>query len=249
MSETVLILGSTSGIARALARRLAAGGARLVLAARDPEGLADQVADLEARSGAEVAAEPFDALDLDGLPELFRRCLVRAGGAVDGVVLAHGVLPDQLAVQSDPAAARRSLEVNLTSAVVLLGLAADHLEARGNGWIAAISSVAGDRGRQSNYVYGCAKAGLSAFLSGLRNRLARRNVHVLTVKPGFVDTAMTRGLVKPGSPLVASPDRVSRDIERAIRRRRNVLYTPWFWRPIMLVVRLVPEPLFKRLGL
>ncbi len=141
------------------------------------------------------------------------------------------------------------MEINLTSAVVLLSLFANYLEDRRSGYLAVISSVAGDRGRQSNYTYGAAKAGLTAYLQGLRNRLYRSGVHVLTVKPGFVDTPMTHGRVNPDSPLVASPARVARDIDWAIRRRRNVIYTPWFWRPIMLAVRLVPEFVFKRLRL
>ncbi len=115
--------------------------------------------------------------------------------------------------------------------------------------IAAISSVAGDRGRQSNYIYGAAKAGLTAYLQGLRNRLFFAGVHVLTIKPGFVATAMTDGLVNPNSPLLATPQQVARDIDRALRCRQNVLYTRWFWRPIMLIIRWIPEPVFKRLKL
>ncbi len=126
---------------------------------------------------------------------------------------------------------------------------ADQLEGSGGGWIAVISSVAGDRGRQSNYVYGSAKGALSIYLQGLRNRLSRHGVHVLTIKPGYVDTPMIRGQAAAGSRLVATPERVAADIHRAIRRRRDVLYTPWFWRPIMLVVRSVPERIFKRLRL
>src|SRR5262249_38784825 len=117
------------------------------------------------------------------------------------------------------------------------------------GYLAAISSVAGDRGRQSNYVYGAAKSALSTYLQGLRNRLWHKGVHVATIKPGFVDTTMTRGRLNPRSRLVASPERGARDIDRALRRRQNVLYTPWFWRPILRVITLIPEPIFKRLRL
>src|SRR6516164_9862855 len=126
---------------------------------------------------------------------------------------------------------RQSLDVNFLSAAELLEIAAAYFEPRRSGFIAAISSVAGDRGRQSNYTYGAAKAGLTAYLQGLRNRLWRAGVHVLTVNPGFVDTPMTRGRINPNSLLVATPERVARDIDRALRRRRDVLYTPWFWRP------------------
>jgi short-subunit dehydrogenase len=132
---------------------------------------------------------------------------------------------------------------------LLLEKFATMMESQRGGCLAAISSVAGDRGRQSNYIYGAAKAGLSTFLDGLRNRMFRVGVHVLSIKPGFVDTPMTLGKINPRSPLVASPDRVARDIDRALLRRENVLYTPWFWWPIMKVIRLVPEPIFKRLGL
>ena len=124
-------------------------------------------------------------------------------------------------------------------------MAANHLERRGAGYLAAISSVAGDRGRQSNYTYGIAKAGLTAYLQGLRNRLFHAGVHVLTINPGFTDTPMTRGKVDPKSPMVASPERVARDIDRTIRKRRNVLYTPWFWGPIMMIIRLVPESVLR----
>ncbi len=249
MSETVLVLGATSGIARALCRLLAIRGDRLVLAARDDEALATLAADLTTRTAAHPETVAFDAVDLAGAAAFFERCLAAAGGAFDGVVLCFGTLPDQEAAFRDPDAARAALEVNLVAPIVLLDLAAAHLEERGHGWIAAISSVAGDRGRQSNFLYGSAKSGLSAYLSGLRNRLAARGVHVLTVKPGFVDTAMTQGVVDPRSPLLASPEKVARDIERAIRRRRDVLYTPWFWRVVMLVIRNIPERVFKRMKL
>jgi short-subunit dehydrogenase len=156
---------------------------------------------------------------------------------------------EQILSEVDPEQAARTIDVNFKSYVSLLNAAAMHLRERGGGFLCALSSVAGDRGRQSNYTYGAAKAGLSAYLQGLRNRLAPHGVTVITVKPGFVDTAMTWGLLKAGSALVASPQRVARDIVNAIATRRDVLYTPWFWRWIMLVIRLIPERVFKRLRL
>jgi short-subunit dehydrogenase len=141
------------------------------------------------------------------------------------------------------------IDVNYTSAVSLLGLAAAHFASKKTGCICAVSSVAGDRGRQSNFLYGSTKAALTAHLQGLRNRLFRAGVAVVTIKPGFVDTAMTWGLVNPASPLVASPKRVARDMARAIERRANVVYSPWFWRWIMAIIRAIPEPLFKRMKL
>ena len=187
-------------------------------------------------------------MDFAGHGEFLSRCLSRPD-PIDGVILCYGSLPDQRQTEMAADDARRAIDVNFTSAVAILSPLASYLESRRSGYLAAISSVAGDRGRQSNYTYGAAKAGLTVYLQGLRNRLYRSGVHVLTIKPGFVDTPMTRGLLNPNSPLVASPARVARDIDRAIRRRRNTLYTPWFWRPIMFAIRMVPEPIFKRMKL
>jgi short-subunit dehydrogenase len=170
-------------------------------------------------------------------------------GGLDGVILCHGYMVDQARAQADFSEAQRTIDVNLTSAISLLERLAVYFGQRGAGVIAGISSVAGDRGRQSNYIYGAAKAGFSTYLQGLRNRLFSVGVHVLTVKPGFFATAMTDGLVNPNSPLLATPDQVARDVDRALRRRQNVVYTRWFWRPIMFVIRSIPEPVFKRLKL
>ena len=150
------------------------------------------------------------------------------------------------------------IDVNFSAAVSVLNRFADYFELphpalsqgeRVQRYICGISSVAGERGRQSNYIYGATKAAFTTYLAGLRNRLQRSGVAVITVKPGFVDTSMTWGRLNPDSPLVAQPERVGRDIVRAIRKRKNVIYTPWFWAGIMLIIRLIPEPLFKRLRL
>jgi short-subunit dehydrogenase len=249
MSENVLVLGATSGIARALCHVLARRGCGLALAARNREELEKTAADLRVRYQGKVFAEPFEALAFDSHPAFFQRCRKRFGGALDGVILCHGYLPDQGESQTDFAEARRTIDINFTSAVSLLHLAAAALEQRPGSYIAAISSVAGDRGRQSNYTYGAAKAGLSAFLQGLRNRLYRAGVHVLTIKPGFVDTPMIQGRVNPRSRLVATPERVAQAIHRAILRRKNVIYTPWFWKYIMSIIGRIPEGLFKKLKL
>lgn len=247
--DNVLILGATSAIARALGRELARRGCRLVVAGRDADELERVASDLRVRYGAEAFVETFDALDFNAHPAFFARCVSHFDGDLTGVVLCHGFMADQARTDRDFTLARLTIDVNLTSAVALLNLAADHLESTGGGYLAAIGSVAGDRGRGSNYTYGAAKAGLATYLAGLRNRLHRAGVHVLTVKPGFVDTPMTQGRVNPRSPLLATSERVARDIDRAIRARRNTLYTPWFWRPILAVIRSIPEPLFKRLKL
>jgi short-subunit dehydrogenase len=249
MSENILVLGATSGIARALCHELARRGCRLVLAGRDADELGKVASDLHVRYGTDGHVEPFDALDYEGHSAFFGRCLGHFNGDLTGVVLCYGYMTDQARTETDFCQARRTIDVNLTSAVSLLSLAANHLELSRQGFIAAIASVAGDRGRQSNYTYGAAKAGLATYLQGLRNRLCRAGVHVLTVKPGFVDTPMTQGLLNPKSPLVASPARVARDIDRAIRKRKNTLYTPWFWWGILAVIRSIPEPIFKRLRL
>jgi NAD(P)-dependent dehydrogenase (short-subunit alcohol dehydrogenase family) len=170
-----------------------------------------------------------------------------AYGGLDVALVAHGVLPDQARCQADSDEALASLEVNLLSVVALLTPLANRFEAAGGGCIAVISSVAGDRGRQSNYIYGSAKGGLDRFLEGLRNRLFRSGVAVVTLKPGFVDTPMTAGLRQ--GPLFATARRAGRAVHRAIERRRDVAYIPWFWRPIMAIIRALPEPVFKRLRL
>ena len=185
-----------------------------------------------------------DALDVDGHAAALRPALTRD---LRGVVLAIGYLGDQRRAETDPAEARRILDTNLTGCVSLLTVVAAHLATSGGGFVCALSSVAGDRGRQSNYVYGAAKAGLTTYLGGLRNRYARDGVRVLTVKAGVVDTRMSAGM--PGAGLAASPERVARSVVRAITGGREVVYVPWFWRGIMLVIRAIPERVFKRLRL
>jgi short-subunit dehydrogenase len=257
MNQNVVIIGASSGIAKALAAELAADGASLVLAGRNVEELTLDAADLRVRYQHNVFVEKFDALATDTYQAFWNACVAHFAGdvnganiadrAVNGVVICHGVLPDQAESQCNLAVLRESFEVNFLSAAELLEIAAAYFEPRHTGFIAAISSVAGDRGRQSNYIYGAAKAGLSAYLQGLRNRLYHSGVHVLTIKPGFVATRMTFGKVNPNSPIVASPQRVAKDIARAIRRRRNVIYTPWIWRAILTAVCAIPETLFKRM--
>jgi short-subunit dehydrogenase len=242
-----LLVGATSGMGRAIARRLAAEGYDLILAGRRLDELALLAADLEVRFGSKNEVRPFEALDFESHPGFFEDCARFFPGGLEGVMLCHGEMPDADRAARDFALAHRCIEVNFSSAVSLLGLAASHLEERGRGWICAISSVAGDRGRPSNYVYGSTKAALSTYLSGLRARLARSGVSVVDVKPGFVDTALTYG--RPGMFLVAPPERVARDVMRGIQRDKAVVYTPPFWMAIMLVIRSIPDFLFKRVRL
>jgi short-subunit dehydrogenase len=247
MNKTVLIVGATSGIARAVAHCLAQDKYDLILAGRDLEELPKIGADLQIRHGIKVAVQPFEALDFSRHPAFFEDCLKAGGGALGGVILCQGILVSQSVAQDDFAEARRMIDINFTSMISLLNLAANHFEKQRFGFVCAISSVAGDRGRQSNYIYGATKAALNTFLEGLRVRLAKVGVPVTTVKPGFVDTKMTRGL--PGMFLVAQPERVARDICRAIRRRRDVVYTPWFWSGIMGIICGIPNFIFKRMKL
>jgi len=247
MSRSVLVLGASGALGRAIARRLAAEGHSLVLAGRRLEELERCARDLEVRYGVEVAVECYEAVAFETHPEFFEACEKRFEGGLAGVVLCHGVMPEQADAERDFALARHTIEVNYTSAVSLLGRAADAFARRGGGFVCAISSVAGDRGRPSNFHYGASKAALDAWLSGLRARVAGRGVRVVTLKPGFVDTSLTWG--RSGVLLAASPDRVARDTLDAIRRDRAIRYSPRFWAVLMWVIRCIPDPIFKRLGL
>lgn len=246
-AKGVVILGATSAIARAAAIELGRRGYEIILASRDTEENEALAADVHVRTGTRVIALPFEAEDTATHAAFVDACRDRLGDRLAGVILCFGCLDDQHAAQQDFAHARRILDVNYTGAVSILELFAAHFESRRCGFIAAVSSVAGDRGRQSNYLYGSAKAGLTAYLQGLRNRLHPAGVSVTTIKPGFVDTKMTFG--KPNLMLVAPAEKAARDIVRATLKGRNVIYTPWFWRYIMLIIRHVPEVVFKRLKL
>ena len=240
----VLIIGANSAIATEVARRYAARGARLLLLGRRAEALDATAADLRVRGGAQVATEPFEAADLPSHPALIARAW-RCWGGLDVALVAYGVLPDQDACQASAALALASFDTNACSVISVLTELANHFEAQGSGVIGVISSPAGDRGRASNYVYGAAKAAVSNFCSGLRHRLFARGVRVVTILPGFVDTPMTAALPKSG-PLWAQPGQVADDIVRALDRHNGKLYTRWFWRWIMLIVKHLPQRLFLR---
>ena len=242
-----LILGARSVIAEALARQLAAEGWDLVLAARRSDELEPTAADIRLRWGREVHLLEFDALAFDE-HESVPLTVQQKAGDFDLAIAVFGYMGDQLAARVDTDEMARTLSTNFVGAATALAHVANYLETRpGPCGIIGVSSVAGDRGRQSNYFYGSAKAGLSSYLQGLRHRLAAADVHVMTVKPGFVDTPMTEGV--DGLFLVATPERVAADILRACKRRRNVVYTPWFWRYIMWMIRMIPERIFKKMRL
>lgn len=240
----VLILGARSDMARAIAHRFAARGYPLQLAARDAAALEGDRADLQLRYGVPVTVHAYDAVAIadharfvEGLPEL-------PGIAICAV----GVMGSHEALERDPAAAVQVMRTNYEGPAHTLAILANHFEARGSGTLVGISSVAGARGRATNYVYGSAKAGFTAFLSGLRNRLAKRGVHVVTVLPGFVATKMTEGLDLPPR-LTAQPDEVAVAVERAVLRGRDVVYVRPIWRLIARIVREIPEGRFKRMRL
>jgi short-subunit dehydrogenase len=244
---TVVVLGAASAIARAVAAEFARRGYDLLLAGRDAEELERLALDLRVRHGIVARALAFDALDFPAHRAFVEACREASGDSLSGAVLCFGYLGDQSLAQADPSEAKRILDTNLVGAVSVLGLLANHFEEKKGGFLCALSSVAGDRGRQSNYVYGSAKAGLTVFLQGLRNRLSRSGVRVITIKPGFVDTAMTFG--RPGMFLVASPEAAARRIAAAVLGGADQAYVPRFWRPVMLLIRMIPEKLFKRLRL
>ncbi|MDF1562883.1 MAG: SDR family oxidoreductase [Deltaproteobacteria bacterium] len=246
MSGTVLILGATSPIARGVAEAFARRGHPLCLAARSLEEAERLARDLELRFGIETGARAFEAEAVETHRDLLEAVDACRDG-LGGVVLAFGALGDAEEAARDFEAAAHLIDVNYRGAVSVLTHAAELLEQKGHGFLAVLSSVAGDRGRKSNYVYGSAKAGLTAYTQGLRGRLHPAGVRVLTVKPGFVDTAMTFG--KPGVFAVADPRRVGEGIVRALERGEDVVYLPRFWRGIMTVLRHVPEVIFKRLDL
>ncbi|MDR3088494.1 MAG: SDR family oxidoreductase [Desulfobulbaceae bacterium] len=241
---TMLILGAASDIARATALAFACEGWDLIVAGRKEEILQKIAADISLRSGRTVKTAHFDALK----PEehaVFWRDIEEETSAL---FCAIGFLGEQERAQHDFGHAETILRTNFTGLTPILSLAANTFERRGRGLIIAVSSVAGDRGRASNYLYGSAKAGLTAFLSGLRNRLATKGVTVITVKPGFVATAMTAGMNLP-TRLTATPQQVAADIVKAVKKKRNVVYSRWFWRSIMMIIGHIPECMFKRLKL
>jgi short-subunit dehydrogenase len=247
MSEAWLVLGASSAIARAFARHAASNGDAVILAGRDREDLQASAADLVVRFGGTAIAVDFDAGDHARHAAVATRAAELAGERALSVFLAFGAMPGQGEIDADWRQAWATLDTNFIGAVSILQALAPHLEAQRAGRVVALASVAGDRGRLKNYVYGAAKAGLATYLQGLRARLFRAGVPVTTVKPGFVDTAMTWGL--PGLFLVASPETVARACYIAARKGREEIYVPFFWWGIMTIIRNIPERIFKKLSI
>jgi len=246
MADWVLILGGTSAIARATAQSLAKRRYNLILAGRDNEELERIASDISIRHKIGTRCQKLDIHEFSGHRH-FAQALIGPEERLAGVVCAIGYLGDQEHAFTDTNEAERIISTNYTGPVILINELAALLSKQQQGFIIGIGSVAGDRGRQSNFIYGSAKGGFNLYLQGLRNRLFRDNVQVLTVKPGFVDTAMTFGM--DGMFLVAQPEEIGDGIIRAIDKKRDSIYLPFFWRYIMLIIRSIPEYIFKRLSL
>jgi decaprenylphospho-beta-D-erythro-pentofuranosid-2-ulose 2-reductase len=244
--ETVLVVGATSSIARALAGRFAERGARLHLVGRDGAELGRIAADLHVRHGAVVSCGRLDVHDRESHRAAVQDAL-RQLGTFDTAAVAVGELGDQRRSERDPEHALEIIDANYAGPVSILTEIANVMEDRGRGRLVCLLSVAGERGRPTNYVYGSAKGGLDIFLEGLRARLFKKGVRVTSIRLGFVDTKMTFG--QAGLFLVASPQRAAASVLRALDRRRDVAYVPGFWRPVMFAIRSLPRPLFKRMSL
>jgi len=244
--QKVLIIGATSAIAEAAARLFALRGDHLYLLARNQERLNILVQDLKVRGAASVQGASLDANQFEHHVAQLDTAIAALEG-IDVVLIAHGILPDQAACAASFSQTLESFNTNAISKISLLTHLANVMERQKQGTIAVITSVAGDRGRQSNYVYGAAQSAMSTFLQGLRNRLSQSGVHVTTIKPGFVDTPMTADFKKGA--LWAKPDTIAQGIVRAIDKQQNEVYLPWFWRFIMMIILNIPEFIFKKMKL
>lgn len=241
---TLLILGAGSDMAVAIARKFASEKYDIQLAGRNTAALVPQQKDLQVRYNVNATTHLFDAADF-GAHTAFYAGLP---AVPDITICVFGYLGNQEKAQENWEEAATIINSNYTGAVSILNIVAESYAARKQGTIIGISSVAGERGRQSNYIYGSAKAGFTAYLSGLRNRLFRSGVHVMSVQPGFVNTRMTSHLPLPPL-LTAQPETVATLIFKAVKRKKNVLYVKWHWKYIMLIIKLIPEGIFKKLSL
>lgn len=242
--NTLLILGAKSDMAKATARLYASKGWGLILAARNVSELSTFVQDVSIRYSIDVELLEFDVLDYP-THQHFYDTLVKKP---DGVISFIGYLGEHNLAMSSSVEAIRIIDTNYTGLVSILNIIANDYEQKNEGFIVGVSSVAGERGRQSNYYYGSAKAGFTAYLSGLRNRLTKSNVHVMTVKPGFVYTKMTEHLTLPPM-LTAKPEQVAKAIYNGQHKRKNVIYVLWMWRWIMFIIKCIPERIFKKMKL
>lgn len=244
--KRILIIGATSAIAEATARLYAAEAAHLYLVARDLAHLQAIAQDLKIRGAGTVLTGTLDVSELAAHAPVIDKAFSAFDG-IDVTLIAHGTLPDQARCDTDASYALREFKINGTATIALAARISCKLDEQGSGTLAVISSVAGDRGRASNYLYGSAKAAVSTYLSGLRQRLNARGINVITIKPGFVDTPMTSNFKK--GPLWAKPELVAHGIVHAIDKNKAIVYLPWFWRWIMLVIKHIPTFVFRRIRL
>jgi short-subunit dehydrogenase len=242
--KQLLIVGAKSDIAKAVATTYAKNGFNITLSGRKIDETERFANDLRIRYGIEVSLTELDLSDTASHENFYNALEPKP----DGVVVAAGYMVDQEVAQNSLDETLNTINVNFTGAVSLLNIIANDFEQKKEGFIIGISSVAGDRGRKANYIYGAAKAGFSAYLSGLRNRLFESGVKVLTVKPGFVNTKMTQGLDLPEK-LTAQPSEVAEDIYNAQQNAKDILYTKWIWRYVMLIITHIPEFIFKKLSI
>lgn len=246
--KRVMVFGATSAIVKAFASELANHEEKScwLFIGRNQETLTADAHDLSIREGVDVKTLTLDFLDFSGHESFFQKGINLLGG-LDVLIMGQGSLTNQKAAEKDILLMKNEFDLNFMSYATFLSLAANHMEKQKSGHIIAISSVAGERGRQSNYIYGASKASLSVFLSGLRNRCTPLGIQVMTVKPGFVDTPMTKDFKKSG--LWATPNQVAKDILKGYVKGKDVVFTPFFWRYIMLIIIHIPEKIFKKLKL
>jgi len=242
--DYILIIGAKSDIAKAIAKKYSENGFNLYLASRNSDELNDFAKDIQIRTQKDVKCLELDILDYNSHQSFYNKLKEKPIGVISVV----GYLGEQQKAQNDFEEAKKIMDTNYTGVVSMLNIVAKDFEINKKGFIVGISSVAGDRGRKSNFIYGSAKAALSSYLSGLRNRLYSSNVHVMTVKPGFVATKMTEGLYLPKK-LTAQPKEVAQDIFIAQKKGKNILYTKWFWKWIMLIIKNIPEWKFKKMSI
>ncbi|RJQ22398.1 MAG: SDR family oxidoreductase [Nitrospiraceae bacterium] len=242
----MLVFGATSAIAYETIKLFAKDGTSFYLCSRKEDELKRLADDLIVRGAKEVRFATFNALDVNSVTEAVNDCLIKFPD-LDGLFIAHGFLPDQKVCETSIDSMRQVIDINFTSAATILTIVANYFEKRGTGTIIAVSSPGGDRGRQSNYVYGSAKGALTVFLSGLRQRLSRAGVSVITIKPGFVDTPMTVDFKK--GILFVGPEVIARGIYKAVLKGKSEVYLPAYWRFIMMIIKHVPEMIFKKIKL
>jgi len=244
--KNVMIFGAASAIAIETAKKFAADGTSLYLVDLSIERLQAVADDILVHHNTSIEIEVLNALDYDKHEELINRAAEKLGG-LDAVLIAHGTLADQEETQKTSEAIVREFNINCLSVISLASMAANYFEPKKAGCVAVISSVAGDRGRQSNYLYGAAKGGVSIFMEGLRNRMDQHGVNILTIKPGMVDTPMTAHM--PKGPLFAKADAIGLGIYKAMKNGKDVAYLPGFWKLVMFIIRHIPESIFKKLKL